>query len=191
MSALVAEVDSINIADYSAETIEALRVAYAEALALYADSDCDSMEAAAVAAELEALLAKSGEGDLIANPVYVTHFNSSILTGNVTIFTPDFGVISHATANHKWTRNMILTYDEEVGAYIVTEEFLGGGNAKDVNLEANQIFIAAHQDEGDPASVRNIANFEAAEVGQKLVLSNIDIANKTTGVLAYLAFENV
>lgn len=191
LSAAIAEVESLTISDYSAENIEAIREAYLDALAAFADPDTESLEANAVAAALEALLDKSGEGTLVEKPIYATHFNSSILTGNVTIFTPDFGVISHATANHKWTRNMILTWDETANAYLVTETFLGGGNAKDVNLEANQIFIAAHQNEQDPLSVANIANFEAAQVGQKLVLNNIDVANKTMGVLAYMTFEDV
>jgi hypothetical protein len=85
---------------------------------------------------------------------------------------------------------MILTWDETENAYVVTETFLGGGNAKDVNLEANQIFIAAHEDEANADSIQNIINFEAAQVGQKLYISGIDIENKTAGFLSYIQFRD-
>ncbi len=191
LSALIAEVGSIVIEEYSEENLDAIREAYIDALAIFTDPEADPVEAAELANGLEALLATKGEGELVTGAIYATHFNTSILTGNVTFFTPDFGPVTNTTANVRWTRNMILTWDETENAYIVTETFLGGGSAKDVTLEENQLYIAAHEDEADPISVANIQNFEAAVVGQKLVLHSIDLANKSMGVLAYMSFENV
>ena len=188
IAALISEAGKAKFTDFSAENLEDLREAYATALISLTAPDVTYGESKYVCDTLEAVLATKGEGNLLSDGIYITGFNTSILTGNVTIFTPDFGVISHATANHKWTRNMILTWSEIDNAYVVTETFLGGGNAKDVNLEANQIFIAAHEDESLDESIQNILNFEAAQVGQKLVLSGIDIENKTAGFLSYIQF---
>ncbi len=189
LKALIDETEAASISDYSEENLDALRNTYLDALEVYLTAISSPEYSAQLATELRAALDKKGQGTLIQNAVYMTHFNASIQAGNVTFFTPDFGEISHATANHKWTHNMILTWDDGVGAYVVTEVFLGAGNAKTVNLEENQLFIALHNDEVTEASIQNAANFDTAQVGDKLVLHGIDIDSKTIGALAYITFE--
>ncbi len=188
---IIAECGGISYADYSEANLTLIREAYAKAVALFGDANADTEEIFALCAELEALLATKGEGELVDNGVYLTAFNSSILAGNTNIFTPDFGTITTANANHKWTHNMILTWDETVGAYIVDSLVFGNGNAANVTLADNQIMIACHSDPSVPESAGNSTTFRAATAGQKMMVYGFDIETKTFGIASYFCFVDV
>ncbi len=185
---LIEQANGVKFTEFSVTNLDALRNAYADAVAALNAPDVTYGESKYICDTLEALLETKGEGELVENGIFITGFNSSILAGDATIFTPDFGEISHSTANHKWTQNMILTWDDLMGGYVVTEMFHGNGDAKTVNLEENQLFIALHRDSSVPDSIPNMDAFSQATVGQRLIINGIDIENKTIGFLAYIKF---
>lgn len=126
----------------------------------------------------------------VSNGVYITGFNTSILGGDATIFTPDFnnGLITVATANHNWTHNVVLQWDYEVGAYRVVSSAPGAGAAPDIELEDDMILIAVHNDGG--TSKTNNEILSQAKEGQVLNLYGIDIASGTIDVASYLTITD-
>ncbi|MBE6683755.1 MAG: hypothetical protein E7595_06370 [Ruminococcaceae bacterium] len=138
--------------------------------------------------EIEASLCE----DVVSDAIYVTGFNTSIGAGNCNIFTPEFGPITKAAANHKWTTNVVLEKTEIEGEYIVVKKFKGNGDTTpDITLEDNQIMIAAHSWEGsgvtDPVegSRANEVLLSSAEVGKIIKLYGINADALSLGVAAY------
>ncbi len=126
-------------------------------------------------------------GTPVTDAIYVTNFNQSIQSGNCNIFTPAMGTITGTNANHKWTTNVILEKTENAGEYVVVRNFKGNGTAVDVDLEENQIMIAAHTwEETVPGSGANEKLLGTAEVGQKVMLYGIDPDNLAVSIGAYI-----
>ncbi len=129
------------------------------------------------------------EDDRIKNGVYITGFNSSIVADACVIYTNDFngGWISTVAANHNWTQNVLLTWDDSIDAYVVTSNEAGvGDDTPTYYVDTNQILIAAHADSA--AGVTNKSVLANAEVGQALVLSAVDVSAKDLGVAPYVTF---
>lgn len=128
--------------------------------------------------------------DVIENGISVTNFDAKIGDGDVTVFTPDMGEITVDKANHAWTNNILVRWDEEKQAYVVVKRTQGiGPNTAAVTLGEGEYLIAIHH------SVKNTedseANFAAGQkikVGQILEQHGMDIATKKIGVGAYIKF---
>lgn len=129
-------------------------------------------------------------GDVIEDGISVTNFDTKIGDGDVTVFTPDMGEITVDKANHAWTNNILVKWDEAKQAYVVIKRSQGiGANTAAVTLGEGEYLIAIHH------SVKNTedseANFAAGQkikVGQILEQHGMDIATKKIGVGAYIKF---
>ncbi len=122
--------------------------------------------------------------------IYVNGINSKIVSGACHIFTPDFGVISFATANHVWSYNVVAKLSEKDNAYIVTQSFEGTGDTTpSITLADDEIMIAAHQWNTVPESLQNILLLAEAKIGDRLLLYNIDLSNKTVSEKSYARLE--
>ena len=182
---------NVSCSNYSEETLAAIRKEIDSAQKVYANSSSTEANYQASADKLNALLAKKDSASsLVKNPIYVNQFDTSITTGDCTIFTSDFngGKITASSANHIWTQHVLLTWDSKQNAYVVTSNTPGtGASTKDITLTSNQILIAAHN--GGGASTTNHQLLAKAEIGQTLKLCGIDIESKEIGLLSYIRFE--
>ncbi len=118
--------------------------------------------------------------------VYLNGINKRIASGDCHIFTPDFGTITTANANHAWSTNVVAEWDGSRKAYKVTRVFEGNGNSTpSVTLADDEIMISCHSHEGSGVympvngSLANRQNLLKAKVDYYLVLSNIDVENGT------------
>lgn len=126
------------------------------------------------------------------NSVYINSFNEKITAGSGNIFTPDFGPVNTSTANTNWARWLIAEFDTTKNAYVVKSTGFGyGADTPEVILEDNQIMVTAHQwDVYDSAtdavvgSKKNSLNVANAVIGDVLVMSGVDVANKTLDATA-------
>ena len=187
----LAAAKNVSCSNYSEETLAAIRKEIDSAQKVYANSSSTEANYQASADKLNALLAKKDSASsLVKNPIYVNQFDTSITTGDCTIFTSDFngGKITASSANHIWTQHVLLTWDSKQNAYVVTSNTPGtGASTKDITLTSNQILIAAHN--GGGASTTNHQLLAKAEIGQTLKLCGIDIESKEIGLLSYIRFE--
>ena len=106
------------------------------------------------------------------------------------IFTNEFngGWISTVAANHNWTQNVVLTWDDSMGAYVVTDSFHGiGDETETIYLEENQIMIAVHDNE-DGVSTANKALLAEAVPGQYLKVYGLDVEARELGIAPYVTF---
>lgn len=125
-----------------------------------------------------------------ADGIYVNGLNSKIVTGACHIFTPDFGVINSQTANHVWTYNVVAKWSSVHNCYIVNRSFAGSGDTTPaITLATDEILIAAHQWDTVPESLKNIRLLAEAKIGDKLLLYNIDISNKSFNENSYARLE--
>ncbi|MBR5278120.1 MAG: DUF1906 domain-containing protein [Clostridia bacterium] len=83
-------------------------------------------------------------GAPLSGGIYVSGVNSRIESGDCHIYTPSFGEITVSNANHAWTINVIATKQPD-GNFMIDSVTSGEGTATPtVKLNADQIFIAAH-----------------------------------------------
>ncbi len=130
--------------------------------------------------------------------VYVTGFNTKIISGAVQIFTPDFGTVTTANANHTWAAYLVAKWDSAIGQYVVQSKGHGSGTATtpDITLASDEILVVAHKWEGDGVdnpvvgSAQNMENFTAASVGDVILFNGIDIENKELGVAPYISYAS-
>ena len=192
LKAAITDAEYVSYADYSEETLTAMRAAYANAKEVFADPSSTEDDYKAAADALNALIAKKDdESTLVKDVIYVTKFNSSILGGDCTIFTSKFngGKITSAAANHNWTRNVVLTWDEEQNGYIVTSTSQGqGASTPDITLESNQIMIAAHDNGGESSTNRTL--LAQAKEGYLLKAYGIDFEACEFGIAPYITFDS-
>ncbi len=134
------------------------------------------------------------------NSVYIQNFNTKILSGMSTIFTPDFGEITVESANHAWTANLLAKWDTEKKAYVVKNVSYGTGtDTPSVTLADDEIFIVSHRwdvydtDENPIIGSKiNTENLYGATVGDVIVLEGIDVTNKTLSAVApHISFKHV
>ena len=187
----LAAAKNVSCDKYSETTLSEIRTAYDNALKVYRDSSSTDADYQSSADALNALLAKNDSASsLVKDPIYINQFNASIAAGDCTIFTSEFngGKITAASANHIWTQHVLLTWDSEKDAYVVTSNTLGSGaSTKDITLASNQILIAAHGNGG--ISSTNKQRLANVKVGQVLELCGIDVESKEIGLLSYIRFE--
>ena len=124
--------------------------------------------------------------------VYVSGFNTYVVSGSVKIFTPDLGEITTTKYNHSYTTNVIASYNASSNSYIVKSVTIGDGptTTPSVTLNAGEILIAAHEWEGGTdnpviGSRNNVLRLREAKVGDEIVFTNVDINNKKLGVAPY------
>ncbi|MBR3811709.1 MAG: phosphodiester glycosidase family protein [Agathobacter sp.] len=180
---------NITFTDYSEADLATLRAAYEEGRTVYYSETATDTDYVNAANKINALLEKGpSASDKVTDGIYVTDFNSSITDGDCVIFTPDFngGNITPAAANHNWTYNVILTWDEESGKYVVNEVSQGNGeNTPTYELTEGMIMIAGHKDESDPASVANYELLSQTKPGQEINLYGIDVDSCYLSIAPY------
>ncbi len=135
-------------------------------------------------------------GTPVTDAIYVTGFNTSIVSGACSIFTPaisEDSTVTRENANHSWTTNVVLKKGENEGEYIVVKSFKGSGtNTPSVTLAEDEIMIAAHSWEGtgveNPVvgSKDNETLLASAKVGQTVMLYGLDVEKAVAGVGAYV-----
>ena len=115
--------------------------------------------------------------------VYVTGFNKYITSGDTVIYTPDQGTITAADHNIRYTTNVVADWNGS--KYVISSITQGfGADTPSITLKSNQILIAAHNWElgtEDPVigSDANTRRLKDAFVGDELVLTNINVGNKS------------
>ena len=129
--------------------------------------------------------------------IYVTGINKAVTSGSCVVFTPAFGTITTALANHSWTKNIIAEWNAASNGYVVKSVNSGSGpsNTASITLASNQILIAAHSWEGEgttnpvygSGSNFNIAG--SAKVGDILVLNGIDVNGAKLSPAAYISIK--
>ncbi|MBQ4648666.1 MAG: CHAP domain-containing protein [Clostridia bacterium] len=184
--------ESIYIGDYSEDVLSQIRTAYTNGKALLNSSSSTHEQRKAAAETLNNLIAKSGQGTLVSDGVYITAYNTKIVTSNCNIFTPSFGTITATNANHKWTTNVLAKFDTSKNAYVIKSITPAqGANTPDVTLASDEILIVMHQDTTNSAcnSNKNAAVLANAKVGDILTFYGADPSKTTMSCAAYFTFE--
>ncbi len=192
LSDAVAAADAIYFADYSENILSLIRAKYSTAKSLLASSTSTYAQKKACADELNALIARKGEGTLVSEGAYITAFNKKITNENCNIFTPSFGTVSYSAANHKWTTNIIAKYDTNEAAYVIKSiDVCPGENVTDVTLASDEILIAVHQDTTNSASnsLKNGKYIGGAKVGDVLTFVGADPKTASMTCGAYFTYE--
>lgn len=116
--------------------------------------------------------------------VYLSGINKRISSGDCHLFTSDFGTVNTSTANHSWSTSVVAKWDSSRKAYKITDIFEGNGaSTKSVTLSDDEIMIVSHSHEGSGVSMpvngslANRQKLKKAQIGDFLVLSNIDVEN--------------
>ncbi|MBO5870381.1 MAG: discoidin domain-containing protein, partial [Clostridia bacterium] len=129
--------------------------------------------------------------------IYIDGINTYVQAGRAVIFTPAFGTLETKTANHSWTLNVLVEWDNTDKVYVVKSVSNGtGSNTPSVTLKEGQLMIACHSWENnvtDPIyrSVYNRDQFTGIEVGDKLYISNIDVATGKIGAAATVSWVSL
>lgn len=127
--------------------------------------------------------------------IYVNKINSTVLAGDTVVFTPAFGEITTATANHSWTLNVVLSWSAADNCYIVKSASYGSGDTTpSITLATGELLIACHTWETNVTnpvyrSDSNITALKNCYEGQKVWFSNVDVANATLGAAATVALD--
>lgn len=101
------------------------------------------------------------------------------------------GQVTPDLANHKWTYNVILTWDDAADAYVVTEEAYGSGDSTPTyTLTEDMIMIAVHKDESSEESIANYNLLTTAQLGQALNIYGIDVDTCSLGIAPYVSFSD-
>ncbi len=186
--------EAIYYADYSESILAQIRSKYAEAKTLSSSSSATYAQKKACADQLNALVARKGEGTLAPEGLYVTAYNKKVVSEDCIIFTPSFGTITAATANHKWTHNVIAKWDAKENAYLISSiTSPQGENIKDVTLASDEILIAVHVEGAATAthSDENYAALTKAKKGDKLTFYGTNPKTPTSSVGMYFTIETI
>jgi len=122
--------------------------------------------------------------------IYVDGINTKVSSGKTVVFTPAFGDITTATANHKYTLNIVAKWSNTSNSYVVKRVSKGTGDTTPaIKLASDEILIASHAWEysvTNPVyfSENNYAKLESFKVGNTLYLNNVNVANATLGATA-------
>ncbi len=127
----------------------------------------------------------SDSGKTVGDAVEVHGFNQYVYDSNCFIYTPDFGTLTAAKINHKYTCNVILEATDDPSEWTVVSVKKNTGSATDVTLESNQIMIACHNGATSASKISHDI-LQKAKVGDTLKFYGIDVANKNIGVAAYI-----
>ncbi len=178
LEGLVNKIESLDITLYTDDVLDQIRTKYATAKAHVNAGTTDT----ALYSELVALLGTADEDSPNKGSVYTTHFNTSILSDYVSIFTSSFGTITSANANHVWTINLLLEKVSGQDYYTVKSVNNPAGSASNVTLSSNQLLVAVHGND------KNRTNATAVVAGTKATLHGINVSSKTMDVLSYISF---
>ena len=187
----IKEAEKISHKDYTAAELAEIRAAYENAKAVYASESSTDAAYEAAAEALSAAIAESSASadEKVTNGIYINNYNTPITAGASVIYTSDFngGWISTTAANHNWSYNIICTWDDTVGAYVVTQASQGiGDETPTYQLLDNMIMIAVHNDETTADSIANFGLAAAAQVGQVINLYGVDVENRSLSVAPYV-----
>ncbi|MBO5870239.1 MAG: discoidin domain-containing protein, partial [Clostridia bacterium] len=129
----------------------------------------------------------------VQNGVYINGINQSITAGDTHIFTPAFGTVSPSNGNIAYTRNVIAKWDSATSSYIVKSITSGTGTSTPaITLATGEILIAVHSWEGDSydnsvyGSAYNYKLLSTVQVGDKIYLNGVDVANGKISPAAYV-----
>jgi len=128
--------------------------------------------------------------------MYVDGINTAVTNGKTVLFTPAFGDITEAKANHKGTLNIVAAFNDSEGCYVVKSV---NKSSSTVKLASNEILIAAHAHEDNVTnpvyySKANVAALDNLSVGSKIYFNNVDVSKATLGAAATIsttAKENI
>ncbi len=189
----MAAAEAIYFGDYSEEVLTLIRAKYATAKSLSSSSSATYAQKKACADELNALVARSGEGTLVGQGIYVTAYNKKVVTEDCNIFTPSFGTITATNANHKWSHNILAKWDSEENAYLISSiSTPQGENITDVTLASDEILIAVHITSTNPThSDENYQALMQAKKGDKLTFYGTDPKTASSSVGMYFTFETI
>ncbi len=120
--------------------------------------------------------------------MYLTGFNSKILTNQSIIFTPDYAAeLDGDNANLNWARAIAAQWNEELQEYVVIQTAHGNGSNVIKTVPENGFVLGVHGDSGEGQINKAYANI--AEVGDILILNGIDIDTKTALAGCYITIE--
>ncbi len=135
-------------------------------------------------------------GLLLDNSAYISKMNKKVSAGDCVVFTPDFGTISVSTANHTYTKNVLVKWDNSKDAYVVTKVSDGTANLPtEFTLADGELLVSAHDwetnvtadlVEGSAVNEDYLAN---AKVGDLVYFNGVDVANSKLSVAPYLTIE--
>ncbi|PKM63092.1 MAG: hypothetical protein CVU97_02060 [Firmicutes bacterium HGW-Firmicutes-21] len=124
----------------------------------------------------------------IADGIYLTGFNSKILTNHSIIFTPGYAPeLNGDNANLNWARAIAAQWNPQIGAYVVIQTASGNGSNVIKTVPGNGFVLGVHGDSGDGAINKAYAN--TAKVGDVLVLHGININNRTALAGSYISIK--
>ncbi len=136
----------------------------------------------------EVEVASAGIGS--SGQVYINGINTKVTSGSGVVYTPAFGAINATSANNQWSFNIVAEWSAADNCYIVKNIFSGSGSSTPaVTLASNQILIALHNWENDVenpvfGSYANVTGIRPIKKGDKIRLTNVDVANATLGAAA-------
>ncbi len=191
LTGLIARVESLDVTKYSEAVLSEVRSLYDTAVSLVAAGNTTGAQATKCFNDLKAALAREGEGDLNTIALVPNKFNTSIGQNDCTIFTPAFGTVTAANANHNWTVNILLEWDADKECYIVksakTNEAWGDAGAQtppSYTLTDGQLLIAVHGE----LDITNRAMAVQVKEGDEARIYGIDVDNADLGSLGYIRF---
>lgn len=191
LEGLIERVDTLDVTKYSEEVLAEVRTLYATAVELVNAGNTTGAQATKCFNDLKAALAREGEGDVNTIALVPNKFNTSIGQNDCTVFTPAFGTVTAANANHNWTVNILLEWNAEKECYIVksarTNEAWGDAGAQtppSYTIAEGQLFIAVH---GENDVVNRQMAMQVAE-GDEARVYGLDVDNATIGTLGYIRF---
>ncbi len=133
---------------------------------------------------------------LLDDGAYITKINKKVDSGDCVVYTPDFGTISVSTANHTYTKNVLVKWDNSKDAYVVTNVSDGTTNLPaELTLADGELLISAHDWETDVSanhvegSAVNEDYIANAKVGDLVYFDGVDVANSKLFVAPYLVIE--
>ncbi|MBE6692102.1 MAG: hypothetical protein E7586_02050 [Ruminococcaceae bacterium] len=136
-------------------------------------------------------------GDLLlGGGAYINKMNKKVTSGDCVVFTPDFGTISTTTANHTYTKNILVKWSNEKDAYVVQTISDGVANLPaELTLASDELLISAHDWETGVSenhvegSAVNAGYIASAKVGDIVYLNGVDADNNKLSVASYLKLE--
>ncbi len=127
--------------------------------------------------------------ETVTDAIYVTGFNKGVGNEDCIVFTSAMGDLLASGANLNWTRNIVAKWDEELGEYVITETWQGGGSTASRTLAEDEVILAVHY-YADPDALNNKNLAAKAKVGQILKLNGIDPKTGYFGPGAYASYED-
>ena len=99
-------------------------------------------------------------------------------SGDFVLYTPSFnsGLLTHSNANIHKTLNVIAQWDDEKGAWIVADKFMGNSKedeSSNIEITDGRVVISGYASADVAGSVANAEKLDSAQIGDKVVFSGI------------------